>query len=1016
MRKLKLMLMTVQLLLISSAVWSQSRTITGTVTEVNGLPVTNASVVVKGSSVGTVTGEDGAFTLNVTPSSATLVVSSIGMVVAEVKITSSNNYNIVLQPTDDQEAEVVVTGLRNVRRAEFPGAASIITRSSLVNRPVGSLDQLLQGQVPGLLATTTSGQPGSPTNIIIRGTGTISGGTNPLYVIDGIAVEAAVFQALNPNDIESMVVNKDAATSALYGSRGSAGVIVITTRRGTSGKLNVTYNGQFGVKNRPDFAFRAMNTAELLAAQATYGSITQDNLNTNIPGWYYNKSNPRYQGLSAANQAIADQRLDSISKIDTDWKDYMFRNGPFNRHQLSMSGGQGSTRFYSSLEYYNELGTTPRTDMNRISMRNNLDYTGDRFTFKFSSSLGFVRRNFQESTTTNSLRNPFLAVNVAPPTSAVFKPDGSYYTGTANGFTAGNQLDLTKYNENYNNQIKAILGITAEYKITPVIFAALTTGIDFRETQSSVYISKLAFLTSSSTSITGKAGSQNESLNRYLQSNIRPSISYRDEINGVHKIDVGIYGEYLSQLFKNFGATGFGIDVRTPNTIAAVTQGNAVNQLYGQISGGKSQNALVSGMVMGNYTFDDRYSFTGSYRYDGSSKLPKDNRWVPFYSLGAVWNAKNENFLKDNEFINSLRARVSFGTSGNSDNFPFSDFFYIPTYAVGDYQGMQILGVSSLGNSNLSWEITQQLNAGIDFSFFKSRLTGSVDVYDKRTKDLFVNRTLPFEQGAASVQVNAGELQNKGVEVDLAYDVIRSKDFRWNVRTNFAYNRNEILSLGGLNSYTFGTSLITVGKPLGTHYEVEWAGVDASNGQPLYYKLDGTVTNQYSANDKVQKFGTWESPYKGGIGTNASYKNLNLSVLFSWQAGGNKTDNLEYFVENPVSFLASGYNQSSALNMWTKPGDIASTPSPKYPQNFSSKIIHSTDFMRLRDLVLSYNLPTSLITKTRVFSSIRVYAQGTNLFMWTKWRGMDPEAGVLNINLSEYPNARAYTFGVDVSF
>jgi TonB-linked SusC/RagA family outer membrane protein len=1016
MRKFELMLMTVLLLLISSAVWSQSRTIKGTVADVNGLPVSNASVVVKGSSVGTVTGEDGAFTLNVGPSGETLVISSVGMVVAEVKITSSNNYNIVLQSKDDQEAEVVVTGLRNVRRAEFPGAASIVTRSSLVNRPVGSLDQLLQGQVPGLLATTTSGQPGSPTNIIIRGTGSISGGTNPLYVIDGIPVEATVFQALNPNDIESMVVNKDAATSALYGSRGSAGVIVITTRRGSTGKLNVTYNGQFGVKNRPDFAFRPMNTTELLDAQATYGSITQDNNNSNIPGWYYNKSNPRYQGLSAANQAIADQRLDSISRINTDWKDFIFRNGPFNRHQLSLSGGQGSTRFYSSLEYYDEQGTTPRTDMNRISMRNNLDYTGDRFTFKFSSSLGFVRRNFQQSTTTNGLANPFLAVNVASPTAAVFKPDGTYATGTGSIFTGANQLDATKYDENYNNQIKAILGITAEYKITPVIFAGVTTGIDFRETQASNYGSKLAFIRVSSTSITGKAGFQTESLNRYLQSNIRPSISYRDEINGMHKIDVGVYGEYLSQLFKNFGATGFGIDPRTPNTIAAVTQGNATNQLFAQLTGGKSQNALASGMVMGNYTFDDRYTFTGSYRYDGSSKLPKNNRWVPFYSLGGVWNAKNEKFLSDKDFINSLRLRVSFGTSGNSDNFPFSDFFYIPTYAVGDYQGMQTLGVSSLGNSNLTWETTQQLNAGIDFSFFKTRLTGSFDVYDKRTKDLFVSRTLPFEQGGASVQVNAGELQNKGVEVDLAYDVIRGKDFRWNVRTNFAYNRNEILSLGGLNNYTLGTSLITVGQPLGTHYEVEWAGIDASNGQPLYYKLDGTVTNQYSATDKVQKFGTWESPYKGGVGTNASYKNLNLSVLFSWQAGGTKTDNLEYFVENPINFLGVGYNQSSDLNMWTKPGDIATTPSPRYATNFSSKIIHSTDFMRLRDLVLSYNLPTSLLSKTKVFSSIRLYAQGTNLFIWTKWRGMDPEAGVLNINLSEYPNARAYTFGIDVSF
>jgi TonB-linked SusC/RagA family outer membrane protein len=999
---------------------AQNRTITGKVLGDNGAPLTGATVQVVGTSSKTLTNEAGNFTISVPSTAKSLQVSFVGFANKTIAIGKENNYSVALTNNSADLDEVIVsTGITKQKRSEFTGAGTTISAKALVDRPVGSFDQLLQGQVPGLSALTASGQPGANTNIIIRGQGSISGGSSPLYIVDGIPVEAGVFQGLNPNDFESLDVLRDAAASSLYGSRGSAGVIVITTKKGKSGKMKFGYNGQIGQKAKPTFAFRPMNTAELLKAQEDMGKIAGGG--AAMPGWFYSKQNPRYATLGTAGQAQADFLLDSISKINTNWADYMFRDGNFSNHQITLSGGTGKTTIYSSLELYNEEGTTPRTDMKRVSFRTNVDYVDDKFSLSIQSSLAYTKRNFQQSTTTNSTGNPFLAVNIQSPYGLVFKPDGSgnYATGVGAAFTGANQLDLTRYDMNYNDQLKAVLGLTSSYKITNDLTASITAGLDFRETQNSNYLSRLAFLRTpvASSSPTTLAGTQIESLSRFLSLNVRPSISYNKVIAQKHKINAGVYGEALNQYSKNFSLTGYGIDPRTPNTPAAITQGNAVNLLFANVGGGKSQNALLSLLGIATYTYDGKYSITGSYRYDGSSKLPSNNRWTPFYSISAKWNVMKEKFMANVNWINNLSVRASYGGSGNSDNFPFGDFGYLPTYsASGNYSGLTTMTVSSLGNPDLKWETVYQANLGIDFSFFKDRLYGSIDVYDKRTKDLFVQKQLTAEGTGASITVNAGTMQNKGVEMLLNYDLINNKDLRWTITANAAYNKNTILDLGGLDSYPSGTSLISVGKPLGSIYEVKWAGVDPATGAPLYYTKAGKVTTTYSANDAVQDYGTYEAPWKGGFGSQLRFKAFDFSILFSWQQGAFKTDNLEYFVENPVGFMSGGYNQSSDMNFWKKPGDIASTPSPLYGTNFSSKLIHATDFMRLRDLTIGYNMPANLIKKIGFISRLRFFVQGTNLAIWTKWRGMDPEAGGSNINLSEFPNPRAITGGLNITF
>lgn len=1008
------------MLLISAGTFAQTRTISGTVTDQGGQPLEGVSVVVTGTSTGTTTGADGRYSLAIPSNARSLSFSFLSFEPRVVNLTSANTYSLALTQSEAAGLEeVVITGISRVKRSEFTGASTKLSEKQIEDKPVGSVDQIFQGRIPGVLALTGSGQPGNASSVIIRGQVSITGDSDPLYVVDGIPVEKGTFQGLNPNDFESVDILRDAAAATLYGSRGSSGVIVISTKRGAAGKVKLAYSGQVGFKSKPDFAFRPMTSSELLKAQEDYGRIVGSTASTGtLPGWYYSKDNPRYASLTPEQQVAADRFLDSLRGIDVDWTDEIYRLGSFNSHQLSLSGGTGKTRIYSSLALYDEQGTTLRTDMNRITLRNNVDHSDDRFSFSFSSNLAFTRRNFQQSTVTNSTGNPFLSSAIAVPYHKPRNDDGTFATGTGSKFVGANQLDLTHWDENYNNQIKATLGINTSYRLNENFTLNLVTGLDFRETQSSAYGSPEAFSRSSSSDLRTKAGSMQESLARFLSGDVRPSINFNKQFNK-SEIDVTALGEYIVELTKSFSALGYGVDPKRPNTIASVTPGDNVNQLYQSVGGAKGTNSLVSGLAMVRYTYDNKYTLSGSYRNDGSSKLPEGTRWQDFYSIGATWNAAREDFIRNINAINTLVVKFSYGSAGNSNNFPGGNYPYQATYTEGTYSGLKTIVATYAGNPLLKWETTYTTNLGIDFGLYQNRIWGSVNIYDRRTRDLFVEKPLSASAGfgvGAAIDVNAGELQNKGVELELNGDLVRNRDFRWSVFANAAYNKNVVLDLGGQEEFEVGTSRIVVGLPLGSHYEVKWGGIDAATGMPLYYTKEGKLTNVYNSDYAVQEFGTWESPWKGGFGTNLSYKGVSMSVLFSWQQGASKVDNLQYFLENPVGFLAGGYNQSSTLNFWQKPGDIAQTPSPLYGMNFSSQIIHDASFLRLREVSLAYDFDRLLLERTNIFSKARFFVQGNNLFIWTKWRGRDPEAGVLNINLSEYPNPRAITAGIQLTF
>lgn len=1018
---------------------AQNRTVTGKVTDEKGAGVAGASVTIDKSNKGVVTSSDGSFTITVPANAKKITVRSASFETQTIDIPSGSSLSIkmVASKVTDMGVVEVNTGISKVSKKNFTGASSSLASRDIEDKPVGSMDQLFQGQVPGLMSLTGSGQPGQSSNIIIRGSASILGGSDPLYIVDGVPVESGVFQGINPNDIATLDILKDAAGTALYGSRGSAGVIVATTKRGQVGnKAKVTYSIQMGQKSRPEFTYDMMTTKQLLQSQEDYGKflVFQNSAATGqpvnaafagdpnyTPGWYYSKLNPNVWGLATpADQLLLSSALDSISKINTNWNDYFFRTGNFSNQELTIQGGAGKNgRFYSNIGVYNEQGVTMRTDMKRISWRNNFDYNDDKFSASISSSIAYTKRNFQQSTTTNSLGNPFLVTNISVPYASPFNADGSIAVGAGNTLVAARTMQLTQLDYNYNDQIKVLFSADFAYKITHDLTARLTAGIDFRETQGSNYGDKRAWGRVNSTTPTGQAGFMSESLTRYFQPDLRPSLNWKKTFNDKHDINVSLVGEYLKEANKSFSLTGYGVDPKRPNTPAAITQGNGTNQLFAAVGGGKSENTLLSGLFMASYTYNDKYTVTGSFRKDGASKLPESTRWQSFYSVGLNWDITKESFMAKSKKINMLRARFSYGSAGNFNNFPFDDYYYIPTYSTGQYTGITTTFPTSPGNPELKWEKIFTSNFGLDFSMFNNRFYGDINLYDRRTKDLFVYKTLSSTVAApygSAIYANAGVLQNKGFEWNLNYEVIKNRNLTVTLYTKGGYNKNTVLSLGGVDPFEQGTELIKEGVAIGTHYTVKWGGVDAASGAPLYYDLSGKLTNSYSAANQVQNFGTWESPWKGGWGARVRYKNFDFNVLFSFQSGGTKMNNLEYFVENPVGFLANGYNQAATLNFWKKPGDIASTPSPEFGTNFSSKLIHDASFIRLKEVSAYYTLPQKSLDKIKFIRSLRFFVMGNNLYLWTKWVGMDPEAGATNINLSEFPNPKAATVGLEIGF
>ncbi len=1021
MRKLAMLL--IACCAFITQLWAQNKTVTGKVTNENGAAVSGASVTVRGSRVGTTTRPDGTFSLSVPTSATTLTISYAGYEAVNINISDRTTVDIKLAATNSTLDDVIVTGYTQVKKSQYAGAASVVGKEKINFVPNASFDQILQGRAPGLLVTVGSGQPGASARVQIRGQSSITGGSGPLYVLDGMPLEDGVFQSLNPNDFEDVQVLRDASATALYGNRGGSGVIIVTSKKGRSGKAVLGYTFQSGVTQPGTEKFAMMNSSELLQFQEKLGVLT----NANLPGYQYSTLNPANAGLTPGQLAANASTLDSLRRINTNWQDVFTRNGTFQSHDLNLSGGSGNTRFFVSAGYYDEDGIGLRSDIKRYTLRANLDVKTDKFTGAFNTSVGYSRRNFVESENSVSLANPFAAAYLALPYQSLYLPNGKVNVGS--GKVGPNAFDRVNSATSFNDQIKANLAYKADYNITKNVFIGGFAGLDFRQTFSersqfpnTYAVNNSAFPVGPQRLNAGDTigrGSFAKGYNNFFQYVVRVNAGFKKVFAGKHDVNVQAISEYTDERTTGFNYTAFGINPKLLNTPAGITPGTVQNLLLPGVGGFKSARRLYAGILTGAYSFEEKYTLNATIRRDASTQLLPDQRWKNFYSVGASWNVLKEKFTGNWTKINDLRLRASYGTTANADGFYFGDFGNRPLYGNGTYAGQyQTNAITNAGNPQVTWEVISTANVGIDFGLFRNRISGSVDVYHKTTNDNIITQKLDVTAGqgvGGSIPVNQGTLVNKGVEVNLNGDVVRTKNFVWTVGGNIAYNHNEVTSLGQVTEFEQGTELVKVGKPLGTHYITKWGGVDAATGSPLYYTLDGKLTTKYSDDYRVSEFGTYNAPWIGGFNTSIRYKNFTVSALFTFQKGFSRFNNQDYFQLNHA-FAVQGFNmRKEMLTMWSKPGDVTDIQSPLYQRQFVSKDIQDASFLRFRNLNIAYDLGTKLLNPLKIVNTLRIYAQAQNLYTWTEWSGFDPEDNN-NIASYEYPTPRTLTLGLQVGF
>ena len=1016
---------------------AQNRTVTGKVTDANGNPIAKASILVKGTRTGTSSATDGSFTLSVPSNATTLVISSIDMVTQEIAIGTGTGINVVLKADQGALQEVVVTGYSRERKSQFTGAATVIGSKAVETVPVGAFDQALQGRAPGLLVNSGSGQPGTSANVTIRGIQSISGaGVQPLYVLDGIPIPAGDMQTLNANDFESITVLKDASAASLYGARGGLGVIVITTKKGKAGTSNFSYRTQMGFTQAPNPSkFNMMNTAETLFYEESAGlagaAITG-------PGWAYSKKNPTYATQTPTVQARRDFLLDSFGKIQPNYYDILFRQGVSQTHDLNFSGGNDKTRFFASVGVFDQQGTDLNSRLRRYTARFNLDHTVGKITIQFNNLIGYSITNLNEGEWLgNSARNPFQIVWRAKPYENPYRSDGSLIYGTSSATSPkviGNTLEGVKNSFWQDRQIKINSGFSISYKIVPTVTLKNTVGIDVG--------SDIALRTINANSYIGSLqtfGSGYSTEAYLLRANLVNTTSaiFAKRFDK-HDVSLGAYFEVVKGYQKGLGFQLWNLDPRltlTGQGAGSLTTSSLTNPQ--NASSAKTEYCIRSYFATARYTYDNKYTISCNIRRDGTSRiLNDDNKQITTWSAGLTWNAMRENFMQSQNILTDLSVRATYGQVPNIGSITTAAFGISGgLFGVTNYLGPQIAayGTSTAfagspitgqvpttpGNPSLKIETIEKTNIGADLGFWKNRANIKLDFYSNLTKDLFVSQPLGATTGfgGTSLPINAGKMSNKGVEMALSVDVVKTKNIDVTLGVNHAINKNKIEDLGLVDEYPQGTGIIRKGLPFGTHYTQRYLGADPATGKPMYTKADGTITNDINQAGLFADFGTYLPKHVGGFTADVRIHKVTISALFSYQFEVYRYNNVENWTTRAIAGYTNAVNQNKILltEQWQKPGDVKYYPSPLYDKGFSSADIQDAKFLRFRNLTISYAIPTLSYKGKAVVKSARFYVQGQNLWIWSPWRGLDPEDNN-NISLNEFPNPRMIVTGIDINF
>ena len=978
--KRKFMLLLTCLFIGIGLVTAQVTKVTGTViSEEDGLPVVGASILVKGTAVGTVTDMDGKFQLPNVPSSAkTLVISFIGMKSQELPIKQT--MNVILKPDTETLEEVVVLGYGSGKKiGSIVGSVAKVNSEKLSAKPVANAMDALQGQVSGLQVYTSSGEPGSSSSSYIRGVGSLTADNEPLYVLDGTPVSSSVMVMMNPNDFESVTVLKDASATSIYGSRAANGVIYITTKRGKIGeKAVITASGNYGTARLARRVSNPMNSTELLNYQLSHGIIKQETYDK-----YIN------------------------SGIDTNWEDYFFKDdAPTYQANLSIQGGSNKTMYYVSGSYYFQDGITPRSEYNRYTFRSNLESRPTDW-LRFGANFGATYDEQQTSLFTyqgsNNLNGGIFGTILNP---TYYNPYGE----------DGSKLDvipgLNRYSPYYlsdkqpSSSNTAQLDGTAFIQLNPIEGLTIRSqfGIeayDFRQTSK-----RLASHPNAT-----QGGYTYEAFRRNAKLTITNTAEYNFKIKDIHDFTILIGQEGIKNDYQRFGSETTG---QSDDRLSMLEAGTAATLL------GADENDLYTYQFLSffgriNYALNDKYFADFSIRNDASSRFGKVNRNAIFMSGCLLWNMKKESFLEDVNFLSDLKLKASIGTTGNSS---IGNYDHLALVGTNLYNAQGGWKINTPGNGDLGWEKQTLANIGIEASFWnKYRI--ELTYYNKKTSNMLMDVPVPYTSGFSSITQNVGSMTNSGVEIAVSLDLLKTKDWFVGFNMNYAYNKNKITELFyGYDEWAMPNYLVSynVGEPV-QYYMAEWAGVDPADGQQMWYipGTDGETTKEYDEELLQQATGKKRyAPHNGGFGLNVSWKGLSLNADFAWVLGKYMVNNDYYFAANPYNF--AGYNQSKdVLNEWKEPGDITDIPAYGNVMQFDTHLLENASFLRLKNISLSYTLPKNWLLPTKVIQGVRIMATARNLFTITNYKGADPELDT-NLTYGAYPNTKQFTIGAELTF
>ena len=992
----KVLLLGLMLFLASAVAFAQDRVITGTVTSVeDNMGVPGATVLVKGTTIGTATDLDGKYSISVPAGSNVLVFSFVGLASQEVTIGNQNTINVALEPDVQALSEFVITSYGDQSKREITGAISSVKGEVFENLPVQSFDRAMQGRIAGVQVTSTSGQPGGTLNVRIRGVGSINAGNDPLYIVDGVQVSGGglsgqgnqnALGSINPNDIESIEVLKDAAAAAIYGAQAANGVVLITTKKGGKGKSQVKLTIQEGI-------VQPLNLYEVMDASQLAGIKQQAYLNRGL--------NPA--GAAATYGDPEDPNLESY-----DWVDELYRQGRLSVYDLSVSGGDEKTSFYLSGSYTKQEGQIEMSDYERATGRLNITHRPSKnFTIAANLSLAFQNTNGSIANG-NFVNSPFVAGFSARPNVPIYNEDGTFAPYPSNHLFGYNIVQGVFEELRSGKTVQTVSNLQANYQITPWLSWTSYFGIDFSDN------ADINNRPSTIPVFSSYGGASTFTARRTNNFNTNHNFNFNKKFNDVHTVS-GILGfEYKAEQADLQSATGRGF----PNPTLIYLNNAAVPFAVGS-SFTEYKRAGVFGQV--KYDYDDRYTADFTLRRDGHSRFGEQNKWGTFYAASAGWRLSSEGFLQDVSWLDNLRVRASYGVTGNSNIGNFDSRTLVGS--AGQYLGGGALTLTQLGNDLLTWEESETINLGIDGTFFNGRVITTIDFWRKDSESLLFNTPLPTDSGFGNITRNTGKVRNQGIDIDIQTVNIVAGKFQWNTGFNITFLENELLELyDGLER--IGNSLI-VGRPIQFWYTNEYLGVNPANGLAMYD--DGTGTGNYTyvvGQNTLDYRGSGLPTSYGGLSNNFSYGPLSLEVFFQYQFG-NIASNSD--IQNLQNWGAgTGNLEVSQLNYWRQPGDITTVGKPyeggqeagtSNVSSFSTRFLSDGGYVRLKQVTLNYSLGQAAASKIGMRSA-NIFVQGLNLLTFTNFNGIDPEVvGITgNTTFGRYPNARQFSAGLTLNF